>query len=229
MRIYISQPSHKQTYSEQEHETHVITVAIVEDIPEIRNGLAALIGGSEGFQCTGVYADAEEALVKIPEELPDVVLMDINLPGMSGIECIQKLKAIAPSLQIMMLTVFEDEDRIFKSILAGASGYLLKKTPPVKLLEAIQDLHNGGSPMSTGIARKVVHAFQVMGTSSTETENLSKREHEILSYLAKGYRYKEIADTLSISIETVRTHLRNIYEKLHVRSRTEAVLKYLNR
>ncbi len=229
MTAYISQPHRRQMHSEQRNETHVITVAIVEDIAEIRNGLAALINGSDGFQCIGIYPDAEEALAKIPDELPDVVLMDINLPGMSGIECIQKLKALLPALQVMMLTVFEDEDQIFKSILAGASGYLLKKTPPVKLLEAIQDLHNGGSPMSTGIARKVVHAFQMMGVSSKDTENLSKRELEILSYLAKGYRYKEIADALSISIETVRTHLRNIYEKLHVRSRTEAVLKYLNR
>jgi DNA-binding NarL/FixJ family response regulator len=229
MTAYISQPHYSQGCSEQQSKAHVITVAIVEDIAEIRNGLAALINGSEGFQCTGIYPDAEEALAKIPDELPDIVLMDINLPGISGIECIQKLKALVPSLQIMMLTVFEDEERIFKSILAGASGYLLKKTPPVKLLEAIQDLHNGGSPMSTGIARKVVHAFQTMGASSKETENLSKREQEILSYLAKGYRYKEIADALSISIETVRTHLRNIYEKLHVRSRTEAVLKFFNK
>ncbi|MBI2427546.1 MAG: response regulator transcription factor [Ignavibacteriales bacterium] len=208
---------------------NTITVAIVEDLDDIRNGLAALINGSEGYRCVGVFSNGEDALRDVPVLKPDVVLMDIDMPKMNGIECIKALKVQLPALQITMLTVFEDDEKIFRSLQAGASGYLLKKTPPVKLLEAIQELHHGGSPMSSQIARKVVQAFQQTGESKKQTENLSPREHEILSYLAKGYRYKEIADTLFISVETVRTHLRNIYEKLQVRSRTEAVLKYFNK
>jgi DNA-binding NarL/FixJ family response regulator len=203
----------------------MINVAIVEDEENVREGLAALINGSEGFRCVLTYPNAEKGLQEILKNTPHVVLMDLNLPGMSGIECIRKLKARMPELPIMVLTVYEDDEKIFESLRAGASGYLLKKTPPAKLLEAIQDLQNGGSPMSSCIARKVVQTFQAMGPSAKEAENLSKREHEILEYLAKGYRYKEIADALFISIETVRTHLRNIYEKLHVRSRSEAVRK----
>ena len=206
-----------------------IRVAIVEDLSDIRAGLAALIGGSTGFECVGEFADGVEALDQIPTLNPDIVLMDIDMPRMNGIECIRQLKSRLPALQIMMLTVFEDDEKIFQSLLAGASGYLLKKTPPAKLLEAIQDLRHGGSPMSSQIARKVVQTFQIAGESRKATENLSPREHEILSYLSRGFRYKEIADTLFISVETVRTHLRNIYEKLHVRSRTEAVLKYLKK
>ncbi len=206
-----------------------ITVAIVEDNKEIREGLAILINGSEGFSCVATYPTAEAAIQSIENDNPDIILMDIQLPGMSGIECVRRLKTSSPSLQIMMQTIYEDDERIYNSLVAGASGYVLKKMPPSKLLEAIQDLHNGGSPMSSQIARKVVQAFQKMGASSQDTENLSTREYEILSYLAKGYRYKEIADILNISIETVRTHLRNIYEKLQVRSRTEAVLKFFNR
>lgn len=205
-----------------------ITVAIVEDLDEIRNGLAALINGSPGFRCVGTFPNGSEALSSIPTLKPDVVLMDIDMPSMNGIDCIIALKEQIPHLQISMLTVFEDDEKIFRSLQAGASGYLLKKTVPVKLLEAIEELHSGGSPMSGQIARKVVTAFSRMGESKKQTENLSPREQEILSYLAKGYRYKEIAAALFISVETVRTHLRNIYEKLHVRSRTEAVLKYLH-
>jgi DNA-binding NarL/FixJ family response regulator len=203
----------------------MINVAIVEDEDEVRDGLALLINGSEGFRCVLTYASAESGLPGILENKPDVVLMDINLPGMSGIECMRKLKVRQPGLLIMMLTVYDDDEKIFESLKSGASGYLLKTTPPVKLLEAIQELQDGGSPMSSRIARKVVETFQAMGPSAKETENLSRREHEVLSYLAKGYRYREIAETLFISIETVRTHLRNIYEKLHVRSRGEAVRK----
>lgn len=206
-----------------------ISVSIVEDIKEVREGLCALINGSEGFECISSFSNAESALKGIIENEPEVVLMDIGLPGMSGIDCIRKLKLKKPGLQIIMLTVYEDDDHIFKALIAGASGYLLKKTAPAILLEAIQDIHNGGSPMSGQIARKVIGAFQTMNKSSSETENLTSREQEILSYLAKGFRYKEIAEKLYISIETVRTHLRNIYEKLHVRSRTEAVLKYFNK
>lgn len=203
----------------------MINVAIVEDEDEVREGLAMLINGSEGFRCVQRYSSAEKALPDTLKNKPDVVLMDINLPGMSGIECTRQLKARQRDLPIMVLTVYDDDEKIFESLKAGASGYLLKKTPPAKILEAIVELYNGGSPMSSRIARKVVQTFQAMGPSSEETENLSKREHEILFYLAKGYRYKEIAKALFISIETVRTHLRNIYEKLHVRSRSEAVLK----
>ena len=206
-----------------------IRVAIVEDKEKIREGLAVLIDGSEGFQCSATYESAEEALRHLPAYRPDVVLMDIQLPKMSGIECVEKLKEKIPDAQVIMLTVYEDDENVFKSIVAGATGYILKRTPPAELLEAIKEVHEGGSPMSDQIARKVVQAFQQMGKSSKETENLSDREMEILSYLAKGYQDKEIADQLFLSIKTVRTHLRNIYQKLHVRSRTEAVLKYLQK
>jgi DNA-binding NarL/FixJ family response regulator len=206
-----------------------IKIAIVEDNEEIREGLAVLINGSPGFVCVATYPNAEEALQDLPNDPPDVVLMDIRLPKMSGIECVARLKERQPELQIMMLTMYEDDDLIFKSLAAGASGYILKKTPPSELLEAIRNLHNGGSPMSSQIARKVVQAFQQAGRSHQDTENLTERETEILSYLAKGYHDKEIADTLFISVETVRTHVRSIYKKLHVRSRTEAALKYLGR
>jgi DNA-binding NarL/FixJ family response regulator len=206
-----------------------IKVAIVEDNEKIREGLAALIDGSEGFQCSAACETAEEALRHLPAYHPDVVLMDIQLPKMSGIECVARLKDQNSDTQFMMLTVYEDDEKVFKSILAGATGYILKRTPPAELLEAIRNLHEGGSPMSDQIARKVVQAFQQMGKSSKETENLSERELEILSYLSKGYQDKEIAEHFFLSIKTVRTHLRNIYQKLHVRSRTEAVLMYLKK
>ena len=206
-----------------------IKVAIVEDNEKIREGLATLIDGSEGFQCSATYETAEEALRRLPAYKPDVVLMDIQLPRMSGIECVERLKEEHPEMQIMMLTVYEDSEKVFKSLIAGATGYILKRTPPAELLEAIRDLHEGGSPMSDQIARKVVQTFQEMGKSSKETENLSERELEILSFVAKGYQDKEIADKFFLSIKTVRTHLRNIYRKLHVRSRTEAVLLYLKK
>jgi DNA-binding NarL/FixJ family response regulator len=209
-----------------------IQVAIVEDSREIREGLSILIDSSPGFRCVAACESAEEALIQLPKALPDVALMDIQLPGMSGIECIRILKTRMPKLQIMMLTVFEDHDRIFQSLAAGASGYLVKKTPPQRILEAIQDLHAGGSPMSNQIARRVVDAFrqpapkpQSSAPVAREAQHLSAREWEILQHLAQGFLYKEIADSLKISIETVRTHIRNIYEKLHVHSRTEALLK----
>jgi len=206
-----------------------IKVAIVEDDRAIREGLAYLIQRSAGFQCVAACADAEEAVVGLLQKQPDVVLMDIQLPGMNGIECIRRLKQQQPSLQIMMLTVLEDHDRIFQSLAAGASGYLLKKTPPDKLLDAIRDVHAGGSPMSNQIARRVVQAFQKPLRTEAPLSNLSTREHEILDHLAQGLLYKEIAIRLGISIETVRTHIRNIYDKLQVRTRTEAVLMMLNR
>jgi len=207
----------------------MINVAIVDDDREVREGIALLINGTQNYRCVGAYGSAQEAVEKIPGLGVHVVLMDINMPHTTGIECVVRLKQLQPSLQIMMLTSFEDDEKIFQSLVAGASGYMLKKTPPAKLLEAIEEIYNGGSPMSNQIARKVVETFQSGGSASKDTTGLTQREQEILSHLAKGYRYKEIADTLFISVETVRTHLRNIYEKLHVRSRTEAVLKYLKK
>lgn len=208
---------------------NVIEVALVEDLDDIREGLAALINRSSGFECIAAYSCAEDALRELPDLAPDVVLMDIGLPGMSGIECIQRLKAQCPQMQIMMLTIYNDDEKIFNSLEAGASGYVLKKAPQDKLLEAIRDLHDGGSPMSSEIARKVVQSFQKLHPPSQSAAALSKREQEILAYLSRGYLYKEIAHALHLSVETVRTHLRNIYEKLHVRNRTEAMLKYLQK
>ena len=208
------------------HET--IRIIVVEDDKTVREGLQMLLSGSPGFTCVAAYGNGEDALTGIPELNPDVVLMDINLPGINGIECIIRLKEFRLAAQFIMLTGFEDSDAIFHSLTAGASGYLLKQTPPAKLLEAIQDVYNGGSPMSGEIARKVVLSFQ-KGPAMNPSEGLTRREEEILAYLAKGYLYKEIAGLLFISVETVRTHIRNIYEKLQVRTRTEAILKFLGK
>jgi RNA polymerase sigma factor (sigma-70 family) len=204
-----------------------ITVSIVEDDARVRDGLLGLITRAPGFSCLSHYPNAEEALAEIPKKKPDVVLMDINLPGMSGIDCVRRLKTAEPSLQIVMLTVYENTEGIFKALANGASGYLLKATAPEELLSAIQDVHRGGSPMTSHIARKVVQSFQQSAQSARATENLSPREQEVLELLAKGFLYKEIADQLHISFETVHTYIRRIYEKLQVRSRTEAVAKFL--
>ena len=205
-----------------------IKVAIVEDDKKIRDGLYSLINGTSGFDCIQSFETAEDALKKSDPKI-DVYLMDINLPGISGIDCIKKLREANCKAQIVMLTVYENDDEIFRSLIAGANGYLLKTTPPAKLLEAIEEVYNGGSPMSSQIARKVVTAFSRMETATEENYNLTTREEEILSLLAKGFRYKEIAEKLFLSTETVRKHIHNIYEKLHVRSKTEAVLKYLGK
>lgn len=202
-----------------------IKVAIVEDNVETRESLFYLLRGSPGFACVGAFESGEEALKQVPGQRPDIVLMDIRLPGMSGIECVRKLKALLPTTRIMMLSVFEDHDRIFESLRAGANGYLLKKTPPAKLLEAIQELHAGGAPMSAPIACQVIAEFQKPVAAPTGLAQLSKREQEILTSLNKGFLYKEIADQLSISTGTVRTHICRIYEKLHVHSRAQAMLK----
>jgi DNA-binding NarL/FixJ family response regulator len=207
----------------------LINVAVVEDDNSIRESLEILINGSDEFNCMGTYKNAETALIHIPRQNPDVVLMDINLPGASGIECVKKLKQSTPHINILMLTVYDDSKKIFDSLAAGANGYLLKRIPPSRLLDSIREVHAGGSPMSGPIARMVVDSFRRMGLSSEEIENLTKREEEILDLLSKGLKYKEIGNKLFISEETVRTHLRHIYEKLHVRSRTEAVLKYLHK
>jgi DNA-binding NarL/FixJ family response regulator len=206
-----------------------ITVSIVEDNDQLRGTLARVVSRADGFQCLGQYADAEAALDAIPKEPPNVVLMDINLPGMNGVECVRRLKQIVPQTQIVMLTAYEDTENIFNSLAAGASGYLLKRTKSAELLEAIQEVSKGGSPMTAHIARKVVQSFQKAGASPQPTENLSQREQEVLDCLSQGLMYKEIADKLGISYETVHTYIRRIYEKLQVRTRTEAVAKFLRR
>jgi DNA-binding NarL/FixJ family response regulator len=206
-----------------------INVSIVEDNTPFRESLKILLSGGGDFVCSGAHPTAEAALASIPEEKPDVVLMDIQLPGKSGVECVQALKQALPNVPIMMLTAYEDSDMIFNSLAAGACGYLLKRTPPHELLQAVQELHRGGSPMSTPIARKVVASFQKASPGATKLPQLTERENEILAHLARGFRNKEIADMLKISLDTIRTHLRHIYEKLHVQSRTEAVLKFLQK
>ncbi len=206
-----------------------ITVSIVEDNEQLRNTLARVIGRAEGFRCLSHYGDAESALEGLPKDKPEVVLMDINLPGMNGVECVRRLRQVCPSLQVVMLTVYEDTDNIFNALAAGAAGYLLKRTKSIELLEAIREVHRGGSPMTTHIARKVTQSFQRAGPSSQPTENLSEREQEVLDCLSQGFLYKEIADKLGISYETVHTYIRRIYEKLQVRTRTEAVAKFLKR
>ena len=207
----------------------VIRVALVEDDRQVREGLRLLIDTSRNCRCVAAFGSAEEALAGSSKLQTDVVLMDIHLPGISGIECIRELKQQQPKVQIMMLTVFEDHDRIFQSLTAGASGYLLKQTPSDKLLEAITELHRGGAPMSMQIARRVVDVFQQSAPRDDGTAALSPREKEIVALLGKGYLYKEIASQLGISVETVRTHIHNTYEKLHVRTRTEAVMKLFGR
>ena len=204
-----------------------IKVSIVEDDEWIRENLATQIKLADGFLCVGSYRSGEEALSQLPMALPEVVLMDIKLPKMSGIECVRKLKALVPSAQILMLTVYEDSDKIFASLLAGASGYLLKRTPQSEILEAIVQVHRGQSPMSGHIARKVVQYFNQRGAAEKELEKLSNREREVLERLAQGVAYKEIADALSVSINTIQMHIKSIYTKLHVHSRGEAVAKYL--
>ena len=205
------------------------TVAIVEDDAGIREDLVALLNGSPGCRCVGACASGEEALIEIPFWRPTVVLMDINLPQMSGIECVGRLKVKMPELLVLMLTVYEDGDSIFRALKAGASGYLVKRLAGDQLLEAIHEVTVGGAPMSCHIARKVVQFFHQAGPSQEVSENLSPREREILDLLVTGCFFKEIADQLGISGETVRTHVNHIYRKLHVRSRTEAVVKYLRK
>ena len=202
-----------------------ITVAIIEDDPSARKIFSSWIERAEGFRCVSQHSDAESALAALPDSKPDVVLTDINLPGLNGVECVQRLKPVLPKTQFVMLTVYEDADHIFQALAVGASGYLLKQTPRAELLAALQDVHQGGSPMTSKIARKVVQAFHSNRTAGTETAELSPREQELLNLLAQGYLYKEIADAMKISVGTVNTYIRRIYEKLHVRSRAQAVAK----
>lgn len=205
------------------------TVSIVEDNDQLRGTLARLISREEGFRCISQYPSAEAALEGLPNDKPNVVLMDINLPGMNGVECVRKLKTLVPETQVVMLTAYEDTENIFNALAAGASGYLLKRAPRAELLDALREVVRGGSPMTTHIARKVVQSFQKTGPSPQATENLSTREQEVLDCLSQGFLYKEIAEKLGISYETVHTYIRRIYEKLQVRTRTEAVAKFLRR
>ena len=211
-----------------------ISVCIVDDNNELRAALEEIISMSDGYKCVGTMSTADEANRKLPLINPDVVLMDINLgSGETGIDCVRELKPIMPSTNFMMCTVYEEDEKIFEALNAGASGYILKKTAPGKLLEAIRELYQGGAPMSSQIARKVVAAFQkhttAPGTSENDLATLSNREKEILELLSRGLMYKEIAAALFISQETVRKHVYHVYEKLHVSNRVEAVNKFYGR
>ncbi len=201
-----------------------IRIALVEDDPELLEGMSSMLATSADVTLTGSFSSAEDFLAKALELRPDVVLMDIGLPGMSGIECVGKIKASLPSTQFLMWTTFEDDEKIFDALRAGAAGYLLKNSTLQAIIEAINDISRGGSPMSSSIARKVIESFRPK-TTVLEEHNLTAREREILEWLAKGLRYKEIAARLFISTETVRKHIRNMYEKLHVQSRTDALNK----
>ena len=202
-----------------------IAISIVEDQHDMRESLVEWLGGAPGLRCVGAHANAEDALRNIPGENPDVVLMDINLPNMNGIQCVSRLKDRLPKTQVLMLTTYDEGDMIFDSLRAGANGYLLKNMPRKELVEAVQQVYAGGAPMSLHIARKVINHFHRPKKSSSELDQLTPRELDILKLLAKGYMYKEIADHLNISMSTVRTHVSAVYEKLHVQSRTEAAMK----
>jgi DNA-binding NarL/FixJ family response regulator len=204
-----------------------VTLSIVEDNAGFRESLVRMLNHAPGFRCLNAYSTAEEALAGIPAAPPEVVLMDIHLPGMNGVECVRRLHVVAPRVRVIMLTVHENTENIYSALKAGATGYLLKRTSPAKLLEAIQDVVDGGAPMSSAIARKVVQSFQEAPAEGSAVEGLSAREQEVLDLLAKGYLYKEISDKLQLGLGTIKTYVRRIYEKLHVQSRTEAVIKYL--
>jgi len=206
-----------------------ITVSIVDDEADLRKHIAGYLSAAGNIRCVSAYASAEEALAKLPQDKPDVILMDINLGEMDGIECVRRLSSLMPDALVLMLTVFEDTEKIFHALSAGASGYLLKRLSPKNLLEAIEEVVAGGSPMSAPIARKVVKSFKATPAQGDESTELSPREHSVLDGLAAGLAYKQIADQLGVSIHTVRNYIRRIYEKLHVRSRTEAVAKFLRK
>ena len=205
-----------------------ISVSIVEDNDKLRGTLARVLNRADGFRCVSQYPSAEDALKDLPNVKPEVVLMDINLPGMNGVECVRQLKPLLPETQVMMLTVYEDTENIFNALAAGANGYMLKRTSTKELIEAIHEVKRGGSPMTMHIARKVVQSFQKSAPAQA-TENLSEREQQVLDLLSQGLIYKEISDKLGIGYETVHTYIRRVYEKLQVRTRTEAVAKFLRR
>lgn len=204
-------------------------VAIVEDDWAVRENLALLVSKAPGFSCVATCESAEEALLRLPALAPDVVLMDINLPGKDGISCVAALREVLRNTQVIMLTIEEDSDKVFESMKAGATGYLVKHVSPQEILEAVAEVHRGGAPMSSHIARKVVTAFRQPTVVVGEEAHLSPREEEVLRLLAKGRRSKEIADELGVGVGTVNTHVRHIYEKLHVRSRAEAVARFATR
>jgi DNA-binding NarL/FixJ family response regulator len=202
------------------------SVVVVEDDRGLREQIVQILETAPDIKCLGAFVSAEEALPQILSKNPDVVLMDIKLPGMSGIQCVAEIKKVMPTKQIIMVTVYEDSERIFRALKAGANGYLVKSSPPEQLLAAIRDVSTGGAPMSSHIANKVVRHFHLIGNSPTESENLSPREREVLELLASGFIYKEIGDKLNIGTETVRTYVKNICQKMHVRSRLEAVARH---
>jgi DNA-binding NarL/FixJ family response regulator len=205
-----------------------IRVSIVEDLAEVREGLAELVRSDRELFMAGSFEDAESAIQKLPDLRADIVIMDINLPGMSGIDCIRNIKEKCPGTEFMMFTVYENDEKVLQALQVGATGYLLKRTKPERILESIKELNQGGSPMSSNIARKLVSIF-LNEKAKTKKEILSDRENEVLQLLADGLLYKEIADRLHIGHGTVRQHIHNIYEKLHVHNRTEAVNKYFDR
>jgi DNA-binding NarL/FixJ family response regulator len=202
-----------------------LKVAIVEDDPRWRKNVELLLRETEGLELVGSYGSGEDAVRDLPGRRPQVVLMDINLPKMSGVECTRQLRGVLPEVQVVMLTVYDDSDRIFQALQMGASGYLLKRASADEILQAVQDVSRGGAPMSAYIARKVVQSFQRQTASSKPDEVLSKRESEVLSYVARGYSDKEVAEALGLTSATVRSYLKTIYGKLHVHSRTQAILK----
>ena len=202
-----------------------ITISIVEDLNEVRESLETLVKGSGDFLLLSTYSNAEQGQHKIPKEQPQIVIMDINLPGISGIDCIRRIKNVCPNTQFMMYTIFEDDDKVFEALEAGASGYLLKKTPKEKIMEALVELYEGGSPMSTQIARKVIKSFQQKNQFSSESNLLTPKQKEVLELLSKGFLYKEISEKLKISLNTVKQHIHKTYLKLHVCNRTEALIK----
>jgi len=207
----------------------IITVSIVDDEADLREHIAGYLAAAGNIRCKSAYASAEEALEHLPRDKPDVILMDINLGEMDGIECVRRLTVLMPRAQVLMLTVFEDTDKIFRALAAGASGYLLKRMSPKTLLESIEEVCAGGSPMSAPIARKVVQSFKAAPARGDESADLSPRERSVLDGLAGGLAYKQIADELGVSIHTVRNYIRRIYEKLHVCTRTEAVAKFMKK
>lgn len=207
--------------------TKPITVSLVDDNEAVRESWAELINHSKSVHCLHTYPTAEDALQQIPLNVPDVVLMDIHLPRMSGIECTARLKTVCPNLCIVMLTTYGDNNSIFDALRAGASGYLLKRVTTDVLVKSIEEAHGGGAPMSSQIAQQVVRFFHTQKSPKPKAETLTAREQELVSLLAKGRHYKEIGIALGISVDTVRSHIRRVYEKLHVHSRTEAVLKVL--
>jgi DNA-binding NarL/FixJ family response regulator len=207
---------------------NITRVAFVEDDPGLQSSLKRLLTSAEELELVGCSGSGESAIEQMPAWKPEVIIMDINLPGMNGVECVRRLKPLLPSTQFLMLTVYEDSELLFNSLMAGATGYLLKRTSNTKLIEAIRDIHKGGSPMTPAIARRVVlFLTQIGGAKPARLNQLTRRENECLELLAKGFAYKQVADNLGMSLGTVRTHIRGIYEKLQVHSRTDAVMKFM--